>query len=237
MFLLNSLDEYPDLTDDDSIADEVLAQYSGQRGYKRLMDETKGQEDMSVLDKLAEALARFWKAVADFLHIHYTSKEQVADQVLHDLLTGVNPLEYADKMVDQRETESFKEWFGDWEKSRLLSQVDLEKMQEAFDDIKNNLPQKSKEARKIYDDFAFDMGTKYGFDWLEQLTDEEREEEHNLLNYREYYDLEENDINELRKQADKLYADASALASELTACRTAAARRKYQKPGSTERCL
>ena len=189
--------EYPDLTDDDSIADEVLAQYSGKRGYQKLMDETKGQEDMSVLDKLAEALARFWKAVADFLHIHYTSKEQVADQVLHDLLTGVNPLEYADKMVDQRETESFKEWFGDWEKSRLLSQVDLEKMQEAFDDIKNNLPQKSKEARKIYDDFAFDMGTKYGFDWLEQLTDEEREEEHNLLNYREYYDLEENDINEL----------------------------------------
>ena len=107
--------EYPDLTDDDSIADEVLAQYSGKRGYQKLMDETKGQEDMSVLDKLAEALARFWKAVADFLHIHYTSKEQVADQVLHDLLTGVNPLEYADKMVDQRETESFKEWFGDWQ--------------------------------------------------------------------------------------------------------------------------
>ena len=37
-------------------------------------------------------------------------------------------------------------------------------------------------------------------------------------------DNSEEHINELRKQADKLYADASALASELTACRTAAAR-------------
>ena len=106
--------EYSELTDDDTLADEVLAQYSGKRGYQRLMEETKGQKDLGVLDKLAEALGRFWNAVADFLHIHFTSKEEVADRVLHDLLTGVNPLEYAENIVDQRETEAFKGWFGDW---------------------------------------------------------------------------------------------------------------------------
>ncbi|RKV77077.1 MAG: hypothetical protein D8H91_11490, partial [Alloprevotella sp.] len=33
----------------------------------------------------------FWKGVADFLGLHFTSAEEVADKVLSDLLNGVNP--------------------------------------------------------------------------------------------------------------------------------------------------
>ena len=197
---------YPHLKTDDQIADEALAQFSGKRGYRKLQELVDGKQDAdTIMGKMMEALAKFWNHVADFFGIHYTNKEEVADRILYDLLNEVNPLDFKIENVEdlredkeqQIKSDNFKEWFGDWEKSRLLSQVDLEKMQEAFDEIKANLPKVSREAREVYDDFAFDMGTKYGFDWLEKLTDEEREEEHNLLDYREKYDLNENDINEL----------------------------------------
>lgn len=93
---------YPELKSDDEIADEVLATYSGRRGAERLREEIKkaAAEKGNIYDKAAavntlqrvkQAIDRFWKAVADFLHIHYESAEQVADQVMKDLLNGVDP--------------------------------------------------------------------------------------------------------------------------------------------------
>ena len=94
--------KYPELKTDEEIADEVLATYSGQRGAKRLREEQRKiaesgasvmdkAEAISALDRVKEALRRFWMGVADFLHIHYITAEQVADRVLYDLLDGVNP--------------------------------------------------------------------------------------------------------------------------------------------------
>ena len=94
---------YPELADDeDALADEVLAQFSGRHGAKRLaearekaMSEADGVFDKakvaSVFDNVRQALKRFWKGVADFLGLHFTSAEEVADKVLADLLNGVNP--------------------------------------------------------------------------------------------------------------------------------------------------
>lgn len=93
---------YPELKSDDEIADEVLATYSGRRGAERLREEqrriAKGNgsvfekaEAISALESVKQALKRFWKGVADFLHIHYTSAEEVADRVMKDLLDGVDP--------------------------------------------------------------------------------------------------------------------------------------------------
>lgn len=94
---------YPELADDeDALADEVLAQFSGKHGAKRLaearekaMSEADGVFDKakvaSVFDNVRQALKRFWKGVADFLGLHFTSAEEVADKVLVDLLNGVNP--------------------------------------------------------------------------------------------------------------------------------------------------
>lgn len=200
------IQNYPHLKTDDQIADEALAQFSGKRGYKKLQELVDGKQDAdTIMGKMMEALAKFWNHVAEFFGIHYTNKEEVADRILYDLLNEVNPLDFKIENIEglredkqqQTKSDNFKEWFGDWEKSRLLSQVDLPKMQEAFDAIKAELPKRAKIAREAYDEYAFDMGSKYGFDWLEQLTDEEREEEHNLLEEREKYDLDENDINEL----------------------------------------
>ena len=96
---------YPELETDDEIADEVLATYSGRRGAERLREEAKRITDgggsvfdkaeaVSALGRVKAALERFWKAVADFLHIRYTSAEEVADRVMKDLLDGVDPRKF-----------------------------------------------------------------------------------------------------------------------------------------------
>ena len=92
---------YPELETDDEIADEVLATYSGRRGAERLREAMRGASGsgdlgkalsaVEAMGKVREALQRFWHAVADFLHIRYTTAEEVADRVLKDLLEGVKP--------------------------------------------------------------------------------------------------------------------------------------------------
>lgn len=96
---------YPELKNDDDIADEVLATFSGRRGAERLRAEQQKimQSNGSVFEKAAavgalarvkQALSKFWKGVADFLGIHYTSAEEVADRVMKDLLEGVDPRKF-----------------------------------------------------------------------------------------------------------------------------------------------
>lgn len=110
---------YPELKTDDEIADEVLATYSGQRGAERLrkeMEEATKQgsifdkaEAISAMQKIRQALDTFWKSVADFLHIHYATAEEVADRVMKDLLDGVDP-----RMMNDRESlERVNERFND----------------------------------------------------------------------------------------------------------------------------
>lgn len=104
-------ERYSHLTDENDIAEEVLAHYSGKRGFERMEEEYRNHPGLdkeninSILDTLSDVLSRLWSFVADFLHIHYTSKEQVADQILRDALNGVNPLDYrladAEKVSNQ----------------------------------------------------------------------------------------------------------------------------------------
>ena len=104
---------YPELKTDDEIADEVIATYSGRRGAERLREERRKiaggdggvfekAEAISALEKVKRALKMFWKGVADFLHIHYKSAEEVADRVMKDLLDGVDPRKMGDGVDRQR---------------------------------------------------------------------------------------------------------------------------------------
>ena len=97
---------YPELKTDDEIADEVLAHYSGRRGAERLREaqqQAATETGKSVFERAAavaaiervkQALAKFWKSVAELFHIRFTSAEEVADRVLADMLNGVNPNQY-----------------------------------------------------------------------------------------------------------------------------------------------
>ena len=98
---------YPELKTEDEIADEVLAHYSGRRGAAKLskeqhriahdqnMDLRSKATAIAALERIKQALTKFWKGVADLLHIRFTTAEEVADRVLADLLHGVNPTAYA----------------------------------------------------------------------------------------------------------------------------------------------
>ena len=104
---------YPELKTDDEVADEVIATYSGRRGAERLREEQRKiaegdggvfekAEAISALEHVKRALKMFWKGVADFLHIHYKSAEEVADRVMKDLLEGVDPRKMGDGVDRQR---------------------------------------------------------------------------------------------------------------------------------------
>nr|DAS21044.1 MAG TPA: ParB ddrB-like ParB superfamily domain [Caudoviricetes sp.] len=94
---------YPELKgDEDALADEVLAQYSGKRGAQRLEEEMKKAENatdlvgkarvLAAFNSLKEALKTFWTEVADFFGMdYYKSVEDAADKAISDLLRGVNP--------------------------------------------------------------------------------------------------------------------------------------------------
>lgn len=99
---------YPELNADDDIADEVLATYSGRRGAERLREEQrkiaggKGgvlekTEAISALERVKQALRKFWKSVADFLHIHYKSAEEVNERFNEQL--GSLTADNADNVV------------------------------------------------------------------------------------------------------------------------------------------
>ena len=111
-------ERYPELKSDDEIADEVLATYSGRRGSERLreeMDRIKGSERsvadkaraLGALERVKRALDRFWHGVADFLGIHYGSADEVADRVMRDLLSGVDPRRFVKGESDGRVREQF----------------------------------------------------------------------------------------------------------------------------------
>ena len=93
---------YPELKGDDEVADEVVAMYSGRRGSERLREEMRKVMEgngnlkertaaVSALGRVKDALKKFWMGVADFLGIHFTTAEEVADKVMADMLSGVDP--------------------------------------------------------------------------------------------------------------------------------------------------
>lgn len=105
---------YKDLHSDNEIADEVLATYSGRAGAEKLrkiVNDSTG-EGVSAIKKasikrdvffLESALKKFWQAMASFLGIHYESAEQVADQVLKDMLNEVNPVNKLKEFTESRD--------------------------------------------------------------------------------------------------------------------------------------
>ena len=135
---------YPELKDDDAIADEVIATYSGRIGAERLRkmaeevpsgNAFEKAEAYSTIAKVKHALDKFWKGVADMLHIHYTTAEEVADRVMKDLLDGVDP-----RKISEDEDGSLK----------------LQKKEKRYEDEDSeklflSLQQKSNDKKEYYD--------------------------------------------------------------------------------------
>ena len=102
----------------DDIAEEVLATYSGRRGAERLESKLKEivASNKSMDEKTAEtqavtqmnnAVSKFWNVMSDFLHIHYTSAEEVADRVLYEYTKGLYPLNYEEVAQQKGKTKPY----------------------------------------------------------------------------------------------------------------------------------
>ena len=158
---------YPELNTDDDIADEVLATYSGRRGAERLREEQrkiaggKGgvfekAEAISALERVKQALRKFWKSVADFLHIHYKSAEEVADRVMKDLLDGVDP----NKAARGDDFRDFAEKYGVDENlikdyADAMERGDVFAANRGIQDIRRSL--RIKNTGKSFSEFAIDV--------------------------------------------------------------------------------
>ena len=163
--------EYPELTTDDELADEVLAHYSGKRGAERLRKEAESIANgkgslldkagaISALERVKEALTRFWKATADLLHIHFTTAEEVADKVLADLLNSVNPNEVAKEYRrKQKQLERINEtnpMLDDYHVGiRGLS--DILTMREAIEEARQEAEEGDYETLSAYPDITNEM--------------------------------------------------------------------------------
>ncbi len=110
---------YQDIAgNEDSVASEVLARYSGKRGAKRLEEDAKeygnttGRKGYAVqlLQRAKKALEDFWNWVnVNLFNISgFSSAEEVADRVLYDLVSGTSlsgPAEITEDILKQNTVE------------------------------------------------------------------------------------------------------------------------------------
>lgn len=101
---------YNDLSDEDAIADEVIATYSGRRGAELLRKEVSksivnGTIDKSnayaIFDNVRSALGYFWSKISEIFGLSYVTPDDVADMVLKDFLDGRNPVAYTNSRIDE----------------------------------------------------------------------------------------------------------------------------------------
>lgn len=165
---------YKDLHSDNEIADEVLATYSGRAGAEKLrkiVSDSTG-EGVSAIKKasikrdvffLETALKKFWQAMASFLGIHYESAEQVADQVLKDMLNEVNPVKKLKEFTESRDN-LYQEYVenGNMEKAFELVQEEASMklaenpMPEVTDAYNVSREQEPEATIKVYKVFTLD---------------------------------------------------------------------------------
>lgn len=165
---------YKDLHSDNEIADEVLATYSGRAGAEKLrkiVSDSNG-EGVSAIKKasikrdvffLESALKKFWQAMASFLGIHYESAEQVADQVLKDMLNEVNPVKKLKEFTESRDN-LYQEYVenGNMEKAFELVQEEASMklaenpMPEVTDAYSVSREQEPEATIKVYKVFTLD---------------------------------------------------------------------------------
>lgn len=153
---------YPE-QEGDALYEEMITTYSGREGTKKLEDVVRklaAEEGKSVtesakaqgfLEKVKEALTKYWKGVADVLGIHFTTAEEVADKVLADWAKGVDPRESEKGKVKSEESEGDK-LVGDGKEPKTNP---LEGMRKAAELFKNEQIEKARaelaEAKKSGD--------------------------------------------------------------------------------------
>ena len=159
---------YPELKTDDEIADEVLSAFSGRRGAERLREEARRVADgdggvftkakaMAALERVKEAIARFWEGVARMFGINrHRSVEELADMAMRDLLDSKNPMKDESGMRKRGEV-------GDEGVKSLKGEEAMVALDNIFEDKKTeNMPQKVSSLVKFMELFRKPVRTFLG---------------------------------------------------------------------------
>ena len=159
---------YPELKTDDEIADEVLSTFSGRRGAERLREEARRVADgdggvftkakaMAALERVKEAIARFWEGVARMFGINrHRSVEELADMAMRDLLDSKNPMKDESGMRKRGEV-------GDEGVKSLKGEEAMVALDNIFEDKKTeNMPQKVSSLVKFMELFRKPVRTFLG---------------------------------------------------------------------------
>ena len=102
----------PELHDDNDLATEAIARYSGKRGAERLQAELErmAQRDdnyksrwNNIFQNVSKAIQDFWRHIGDSLNYRYESKDDIADQILNDFAKQVNPVRKVEKWLADRD--------------------------------------------------------------------------------------------------------------------------------------
>ena len=161
-------ESYPELKTDDEIADEVLSTFSGRRGAERLREEARRVADgdggvftkakaMAALERVKEAIARFWEGVARMFGINrHRSVEELADMAMRDLLDSKNPMKDESGMRKRGEV-------GDEGVKSLKGEEAMVALDNIFEDKKTeNMPQKVSSLVKFMELFRKPVRTFLG---------------------------------------------------------------------------
>lgn len=155
---------YPELKGDD-LYDEMIAIYSAREGTKKLEATTRelaakdgktvseSAKAQSFIEKVKTALQKYWKGVADMMHIHFTNAEEVADKVLADWAKGVKP---GEEKNEKREDSSDPSEGMKSEAERFHTER-VDKVRKAYEDAKasgeeSDIKRTRDEYRKALDD-------------------------------------------------------------------------------------
>lgn len=117
--------------DDSSFAEEIICNYSGKRGAEKLHDELQrmtSRDDSyssrwnNIFQNIGKVIQDFWKHTGDSLNVEYKNVDDIADMILKDFATNVNPVKKMENWLKER----------DREYAEAVASGDTEKVQRMF---------------------------------------------------------------------------------------------------------
>ena len=94
--------------------EDVICRYSGQRGAEKLQDELQRmtyRDDSyssrwsNIFHNISKAVQDFWKHTGDSLNVEYKNVDDIADMILKDFATKVNPVRKMENWLKERDQE------------------------------------------------------------------------------------------------------------------------------------
>ena len=94
--------------------EDVICRYSGMRGAEKLQDELQrmtSRDDNyisrwnSIFQNISKAIQDFWKHTGDSLNVEYKNIDDIADMILKDFATKVNPVKKMERWLEARDQE------------------------------------------------------------------------------------------------------------------------------------